>query len=63
MLQSDLVPESQAPVASDANLFDILKGNRMMTVINSELVPIMIATEGTDFYDKKTTPKRRPTTL
>ena len=57
MLQSDPVPESPAPVASDANLFDILKGNRMMTVINSELVLIMIATEGTDFYDKNNTEK------
>ena len=57
MLQSDLILEGPAPVASDANLFDILKGNRMMTVINSELVPIMIATEGTDFYDKNNTEK------
>ena len=57
MLQSDQILEGQAPVASDANLFDILKGNRMMTVINSELVLIMIATEGTDFYDKNNTEK------
>ncbi len=57
MLQSDPVAESQAPVASDANLFDIMEGNRMMTVINSELVPIMIATERTDFYDKSNTEK------
>jgi hypothetical protein len=57
MLQSDPILEGQAPVASDANLFDILKGNRMMTVINSELVPIMIATEGKDFYDKNNTEK------
>ncbi len=57
MLHSDLILEGQVPVASDANLFDILKGNRMMTVINSELVPIMIATEGMDFYDKKNTEK------
>jgi hypothetical protein len=57
MLQSDPILEGQAPVASDANLFDILKGNRMMTVINSELVPIMIATEGTDFNDKNNTEK------
>ena len=55
MLQSDLILEGQAPVASDANLFDILKGNRMMTVINSELVLIMIACEGPDFYDKNNT--------
>ena len=57
MLQSDPVAESQAPVTSDANLFDILKENRMMTVINSELVLLMIATEGTDFYDKNNTKK------
>ncbi len=62
MLQSDPVPESQAPVASDASIFDILKGNRIMTVINTDLVPIMIATEGTDFYDKNNTEKL-PTTL
>ena len=49
MLQSDPVPESPAPVTREANLFDILKGNRIMTDINSELVLIMIATEGTDF--------------
>ena len=57
MLQSDLILGGPAPVTSDANLFDTLKGNRMMMVINSELVPIMIATEGTDFYDKKNTEK------
>ena len=53
LLHSDLVPESQAPVTRDANLFDILKGNRIMTDINSELVLIMIATEGMDFYAAK----------
>ncbi len=57
MLLSDPVSERLAPVASDANLFDILKGNRIMTDINSELVLIMIATEGTDFYDKNNTEK------
>jgi hypothetical protein len=57
MLQSDPVTESLAPVTRDANLFDILKENRIMTDINSELVPIMIATEGTDFYDKNNTEK------
>ena len=56
-MQSDPILEGPAPVASDANPFDILKGNRMMTVINSELVLIMIATEGTDFYDKNNTEK------
>ncbi len=38
MLQSDLILEGPAPVASDANLFDILKGNRMMTVINTRYI-------------------------
>jgi hypothetical protein len=33
MLQSDQILEGPAPVASDANLFDILKGNRMMTKV------------------------------
>ena len=28
-----------------------------MKIINSELVPIMIATEGTDFYDKNNVEK------
>ena len=57
LLQSDPVPVSPAPVTRDADLFDILKGNRIMTAINSELVPIMIAGEGPDFYDKNTTEK------
>ncbi len=57
MLQCNQVPESPAPVASDANLFNILTGNQIMKVINAELVPIMIATEGTDFYDKNNTEK------
>ncbi len=57
LLQSDPVPVSPAPVTMDADLFDILKGNRIMTVVNSELVPIMIATEGPDFYDKNNTEK------
>jgi hypothetical protein len=37
MLQADLVPESPVPVAvmpSDANLFNHLKGNHIMKVIN-----------------------------
>jgi hypothetical protein len=37
MLQSDPVPESPVPVAvmpSDANLFNLLKGNHIMKVIN-----------------------------
>ena len=41
----------------DADLFLILKGNRIMTAINSELVPIMIAGEGPDFYGKSNTEK------
>jgi hypothetical protein len=41
MLQSDLILEGQAPVAS----------------MNSELVPIIIATVGTDFNDKNNTEK------
>ncbi len=60
MLQADPVPESPVPVAvmpSDANLFNHLKGNQVMKVINAEWVPIMIATEGTDFYDKNNTDK------
>ncbi len=63
MLQADPVPESHVPVAvmpSDANRFNRfnhLKGNHVMKVINAELVPIMIATEGTDFYDKNHTEK------
>ena len=57
MLQSDPVPGSQPPVASDVNIFDVLTGNRIMKVINTELVQIMIATEGMDFYDKQNTEK------
>jgi hypothetical protein len=65
MLQADPVPESPVPVTvmpSDANLFNPLKGNHVMKVINAGLVPIVIATGGTDFYDK-TTQKKLPTTL
>ncbi len=54
-MQSDPVTTIPAPVTRDADLFDILKGNRIMTAINSELVPIMIAGEGPDFYDKNNT--------
>ena len=39
------------------DIFDLLQGNRVMKAINAELVPIMIATEGTDFYDKSNTEK------
>ena len=57
MLQSDPVPGSPPPVASDVNIFDVLTGNRIMKVINTELVQIMIATEEMDFYDKQNTEK------
>ena len=56
-MQSDPVTIIPAPVMRDADLFLILKGNRIMTAINSELVPIMIACEGPDFYDKSNTEK------
>ena len=39
------------------DIFDLLKGNVIVKGINAELVPIMIATEGTDFYDKNNTEK------
>ncbi len=39
------------------DIFNLLKGNVIMKSINAELVPIMIATEGTDFYDKNHTEK------
>ena len=58
MLQEDAVPESPVPLAvMPKDIFDLLQGNRVMKAINAELVPIMIATEGTDFYDKNNTEK------
>jgi hypothetical protein len=60
MLQDDAVPESPVPIAVMPNdIFNLLKGNVIMTrkSINADLVPIMIATEGTDFYDKNHTEK------
>jgi hypothetical protein len=58
MLQDGAVPESPVPLAvMPKDIFDLLQGNRVMKAINSELVPIMIATEGTDFYDKNNTEK------
>ncbi len=42
---------------SDANPFDRLKGNSVLKIINAELVPIMIATEGNDFFDRNHTEK------
>ncbi len=53
MLQTDPFPESPVPVAempSDANPFNRLKGNNVMKVINAELVPIMIETEGNHWW-------------
>ncbi len=60
MLQADPVPENCVPVAvmpSNANLFKLLKGNQIMNVNSAELVPIMIATKGTDFHDRNDTGK------
>ena len=54
-MQSDPVTIIPAPVTRDADVFEVLKGNRIMTAINSDLVPIMIAGEGPDFYDKNNT--------
>ncbi len=57
-MSDDAVPESPVPVAVMPNdIFNLLKGNVIMKSINAELVPIMIATEGTDFYDKNHTEK------
>ena len=55
MLQSDPIPGSLPLVTSDVSIFDVLTGNQIMKVINAELVQIMIATEGIDFYDKLNT--------
>ncbi len=56
MLQDDAVPECRVPVAVMPNdIFNLLKGNVLMKSINVELVPPMIAKEGTDFYDKNHT--------
>jgi hypothetical protein len=58
MLQDDAVPESPVPLAvMPKDIYDLLHGNKVMKAINAELVPIMIATEGTDFYDKNNTEK------
>ena len=54
-MQSEPVATITAPVTREADHFDVLKGNRIMTAINTELVPIMIADEGPDFYDKNNT--------
>jgi hypothetical protein len=56
MLQADPLPVHRTPEPrshpSDANLFELLKGNNIKKIINADLVPIMIATEGPDFFDK-----------
>ena len=60
MLQVDPVPELPVhvpPVANDGNIFNILAGNKIMKIINADLVPIMIATEGIDFFDKNNAEK------
>ncbi len=58
IFQDDAVPESLVPVAVMPNdIFNLLKRNAVMESINADLVLIMIATEGTDFYDKNHTEK------
>ena len=58
ILQDDAVPESPVPLAvMPKDIFDLLQGNQVMKAINAEFDPIMIATEGTDFYDKNNTEK------
>jgi hypothetical protein len=58
VVQSDPYPGSPVPeLPSDANPFDCLKGNSVMKTINADLVPIMIATEGIDFFDRNHTEK------
>lgn len=41
-----------SPPAIQGTLTQALKSNRAMRTINAELVPLMIALEGPDFYDK-----------
>jgi hypothetical protein len=58
VVQSDPYPGIPVPeLPSDANPFDRLRGNSVMKTINADLVPIMIATEGLDFYDRNHTEK------
>jgi len=57
-VQSEPYPGSPVPqLPSAANPFDKLTGNNVKRIINSDLVPIMIATEGLDFYDRNHTEK------
>ena len=57
-MQSDPYPGSPVPeLPSAANPFDILRGNSVMKIINTDLVPIMIATAGIDFFDRNHTEK------
>jgi hypothetical protein len=57
-VQSDPYPGCPVPEpTSETNPFDRLKGNNVMKIINADLVPIMIATEGLDFYDRNHTEK------
>ena len=48
MLQADSVTSVPVAVTSDVNPFDVLKGIAVMKVINSELVPLMIATNNVE---------------
>ncbi len=57
MLQADPLPDLPVQKTPEPNIFEVLKGNNIMKVINSELVPIMIATEGPDFFDKNNVEK------
>ncbi len=61
VLQSDPYPGSPVPeMPSDANPFLKdwgIKGNYAMRIINAKLVPIMIAAEGNDFFDRNHTEK------
>ncbi len=53
MLQADWpVHRTPEPRSHPSDLFEVLKGNNIMKAINADLVPIMIATEGPDFFDK-----------
>ena len=57
-MQSEPYPGSPVPqLPSAANPFDKLTGNNVKRIINSDLVPIMIATEGIDFFDRNHTEK------
>ncbi len=57
MLQADPLPDLPVHKTPEPNLFEVLKGNNIMKVINAELAPIMIATQGPDFFDKNNVEK------